>query len=321
MTPARWTPRLVQQRLREAFAVELRLPGERPRGLTSVWPAATLYKFHDVLHWPDARERVWQSWSRVKAVLLLFGGRFAEAYCVANDFEQAQSRVFAIIKRIIEASPLLKPEAKVTADKIVFPAFYNATIIALASDAASAAGANPTITCFDELWGYTSERSRRLFDEMITSPARKISCRLTVSYAGFVGESQLLEEIYKRGMQQPEVAPSLHAGDGILFAWHREPISPWQTEAWLSEMRRSLRPNAYRRMIENEFVSGESTFVSMSAWDQCVSQRRECLSRQGEEPKEGAGRGRRGQPCRRQRLHSPDRREGRHPPPRGIQTR
>jgi phage terminase large subunit-like protein len=136
------------------------------------------------------------------SMLLLFGGRFAEAYCVANDFEQAQSRVFAIIKRIIEASPLLKPEAKVTADKIVFPAFYNATIIALASDAASAAGANPTITCFDELWGYTSERSRRLFDEMITSPARKISCRLTVSYAGFTGESQLLEEIYKRGMQQ-----------------------------------------------------------------------------------------------------------------------
>ena len=41
-------------------------------------------------------------------MLLLFGGRFAEGFCVANDLEQAQSRVFAIIKRIIEASPLLK---------------------------------------------------------------------------------------------------------------------------------------------------------------------------------------------------------------------
>ena len=127
-------------------------------------------------------------------MILLYGGRFAEGYCVANDLEQAQSRVFAIVKRIIEASPLLRGIAKLTADRVTFPAL-GASIIAIASDAASAAGANPVITCFDELWGYTSERSRRLWDEMITSPARKISCRLTVSYAGFVGESVLLEEL------------------------------------------------------------------------------------------------------------------------------
>jgi phage terminase large subunit-like protein len=80
----------------------------------------------------------------------------------------------------------------------------------------------------------------------------------------------LLEEIYKRGMGLPEVAPSLRAGDGCLFAWHHDPIAPWQTEAWLAEMRRSLRPNAYARMIENQFVSSESQFVDMSAWDACV---------------------------------------------------
>ena len=202
-------------------------------------------------------------------MVLLFGGRFAEGYCVANDFEQAQSRVFAMIKRIVEASRLLRSIAKLTADKVTFPAL-SAAITAISSDAASAAGANPVITCFDELWGYTSERSHRLWDEMVTSPARKVSCRLTVSYAGFTGESVLLEELCKRGMALPEIGPSLHAGDGMLFAWHREPIAPWQTEAWLAEMRRSLRPNAFARMIQNEFVSAESQFVDMSAWDQCV---------------------------------------------------
>jgi hypothetical protein len=95
----------------------------------------------------------------------------------------------------------------------------------LASDAASAAGANPVITCFDELWGYTSERSRRLWDEMVPPPTRKIACRLAISYAGFSGESLLLEEIYKRGMALPEVALSLHAGDGLLMAWRTEPIA------------------------------------------------------------------------------------------------
>jgi phage terminase large subunit-like protein len=56
----------------------------------------------------------------------------------------------------------------------------------------------------------------------------------------------------------------------MLFAWHTEPIAPWQTESWLAEMRRSLRPSAYARMITNEFVSAESAFVDLASWDGCV---------------------------------------------------
>ena len=202
-------------------------------------------------------------------VLLRNDARFGEGLLAANDFDQAASRVFMVIRRIVAVSPLLKGEARITADKIVFPAF-DATITAIASDAASAAGGNPVISCFDELWGYTSERATRLWDELITSPARKISCRLTVSYAGFSGESVLLEELHKRGMALPEIGPHLRAGDGMLFAWHTEPVAPWQDERWLAEMRRSLRPSAYARMIMNEFVSPESKFVDLAAWDTCV---------------------------------------------------
>jgi phage terminase large subunit-like protein len=204
------------------------------------------------------------------ALLLLFGGRFAEGYCCANDLDQASSRVFQAVRRIVEASPLLKHDARITADKIVFPAFHGATISAIASDYTGAAGSNPTISVFDELWGFVSENSRRLWDEMVPPPTRKVACRLVVTYAGFSGESVLLEELNKRGLAQPEVAPNLHAGDGILMAWHHEPIAPWQTEAWIAEMRRSLRPNQFLRMIENRFVTSESSFVSMTSWDACV---------------------------------------------------
>ena len=78
--------------------------------------------------------------------MLLFGGKHGEAYCIANDLEQSQSRVFQAIRRIVEGSPLLLREAKITADKIVLPAFSDATITAMASDYASAAGGNPTIS-------------------------------------------------------------------------------------------------------------------------------------------------------------------------------
>jgi hypothetical protein len=202
-------------------------------------------------------------------MILLFGGHHAEGVCAANDFDQAQGRVFEAIRKIVECSPLLKTEAKITADKISFP-LLGATITAIPSDYAGAAGGNPTISVFDELWAYTSERSRRLWDELIPPPTRRIACRLTVTYAGFESESTLLEELHKRGMAQREVATDLHAGDGILMFWTNDPIAPWQTESWLAQMRRQLRPNAFLRMIENRFVSSETSFVDPEWWDKCV---------------------------------------------------
>lgn len=200
---------------------------------------------------------------------LIYGGTNAEAYCVANDLEQAQGRVYQAIRRICEKSPLLKREAVITANKINFPA-TGATVTAIASDYAGAAGGNPTISTFDELWAFTSENSRRLWDEMITSPARKISCRFVTTYAGFEGESVLLEELYKRGLGQPELSPALRAGDGLLMFRSHVPVAPWQDDRWLAEMRRSLRTSAYLRQIENRFVTTKSEFIDMGWWDACV---------------------------------------------------
>jgi phage terminase large subunit-like protein len=204
----------------------------------------------------------------ILTMVTLYGGHFAEAYALANDQEQSIARVFMMVRRIIEASPLLKREAKITQDRITFPGI-DAVIAAIASDAGSAAGSNATISVFDELWAYTSERARRLWDEMAVPPTRKIACRFTCTYAGYQGESQLLEELYKRGLQQPQVGTDLYAGDGLLMFWSHVPIASWQDEAWLASMRHE-RASAYTRMVLNEFASSESSFVDMSAWDACV---------------------------------------------------
>jgi phage terminase large subunit-like protein len=88
-------------------------------------------------------------------VTVCLSGRFGETYCLANSQEQAQSRVFQAVARIIEASPLLRGIAKVTSDRIEFRS-TGATIAALPADYAGAAGSNPTLSVFDELWAYTS---------------------------------------------------------------------------------------------------------------------------------------------------------------------
>lgn len=201
---------------------------------------------------------------------LLFGGTFPEVICAANDYEQSVGRVFAAIRKIVQCSPLLRADARITSDKITVA---EATITAIPSNYASAAGSNQTLAIFDELWAYCSERSRRLFDELVPPPTRKMACRLTVTYAGFEGESDLLEELYKRGLLQSEVARDLHAGDGILMFWSHEPVAPWQTAEWVDEMRRSLRPNQFLRMIENRFVTSEARFIDTALWDRCTDQR------------------------------------------------
>jgi len=63
---------------------------------------------------------------------------------------------------------------------------------------------------------------------------------------------------------------SLYRQPGMLMYWTHEAIAPWQTEEWKQQMREQLRPNAYLRMIENRWVSGESTFVDLDWWDRCT---------------------------------------------------
>jgi phage terminase large subunit-like protein len=79
----------------------------------------------------------------------------------------------------------------------------------------------------------------------------------------------LLEELYRRGLQQPLIGDSLHAGDGLLMAWHHKPVAPWQDEAWLKDIRRQ-RASVYQRHVLNELASSSSQFVDMNKWDVCV---------------------------------------------------
>jgi hypothetical protein len=205
----------------------------------------------------------------VLTTTLVYGGRYAEAYCIAADLQQAQERVFGEIKKICECSPLLRREAQITQSRITFPQ-TGATITAIAGDYAGAAGAHPTITSFDELWTIDRERPLRLWDEMVPVPTQTISCRLVTTHAGYSGESTLLEELYDRGMALPEIAPGLHAGDSMLFYWSHEPLAPWQSESWLVEMRRTTRPLQYLRQFENRFVSSSADFISPEMFDKCV---------------------------------------------------
>ena len=96
MTPV-WTASLVQQRLREAAAVELRLPDTgRPRGLMqSAWPATPTYEFKDLVSWTDSRERVWKSWERAKGAHAFEITRMEESFSWLQWVDEGERRCLA----------------------------------------------------------------------------------------------------------------------------------------------------------------------------------------------------------------------------------
>ncbi len=222
---------------------------------------------------------------------------YNEIYYIANDLEQSQSRGYRRVCQVIEACKIegkglgeLQPQRSI----IRFPigSTYGTEIKAISSDYAGEAGANPGLTIFDELWAYISEASRRLWDEYTPVPTRVNSLRVIVTYAGFEGESTLLWEIYQLGKNGQRLYPDAYIDKyfadlpeidkdalryiwvnkeaGLYMYWDNKPRMPWQTQKYYNQQRKTLRPNAFRRLHQNEWVSATTSFISADMWDSCI---------------------------------------------------
>ncbi len=193
-----------------------------------------------------------------------------EIIIAANDQEQSVGRVFRTIVQILKQNSALHASAKITADTITLS---NGTIItAISSDYKGAAGSRHSLVIYDELWGYSLERAERLFEELTPPPTEPNAWVLVVTYAGWTGESVLLERLYKRGLAGDRIDDDLelYRNDDLTMFWSHTPRQPWQTERYYASQRELLRPNTFARLHENRWVSSESVFVTGELWDACV---------------------------------------------------
>jgi phage terminase large subunit-like protein len=200
-----------------------------------------------------------------------------ELKLVANDLEQSVSRAFTTMKGLLRHNRELGAGAEVKATSI---ALANGTVIqALANDYASEAGANQGWSSWTELWAFTSESARRMWEELTPVPTRRNSIRFVDTYAGFEGESELLFALYKSVVdaeEHPEgqgvrIHPTLpifmNREARVCAYWDHEPRMPWQTETYRAAQRRTLRPNTYLRLHENRWTTGVSSFIDAALWD------------------------------------------------------
>ena len=203
-----------------------------------------------------------------------------EIICAANKKDQAVARGFKEAKGFIQRNPVLHREVVRIGERGV-ELRNGSTILAIPNDFAGEAGSNHGLTTWDELWGFTTERDRRLYDELTPVPTRKNSIRFITTYAGHEGESKLLEDLYrqvfsqdgsvKEGIERPlgEDFPAYATGE-MFMVWDHEARMPWQTPEYYKSQKQHLRTNTYLRLHENRWVSSESGLFNMEMWDRCV---------------------------------------------------
>lgn len=198
---------------------------------------------------------------------------YTDIVLCANSMEQSERLIFSDLefhyKHTKRGKPLKDKIEMENGSKLhIFSKSYTA-----------AAGSRHALTIWDELWGARTKDDWRRWDELQPVPTVPHSLRLVSSYAGFYGESELLYDLYTRGVDEEET----NTGKGTLLKeldplpcyennaqftyWNHTPHMPWQSEKYYQDARESERPNAYLRLHENRWVTSRETFIPIEWWE------------------------------------------------------
>lgn len=239
---------------------------------------ATGHFVYSVVVWSDIKK---SAKSSIAAAVALERARrlsYGSIKIVANDLKQADSRVAFYARRAIElnAAYFKGWHVKPSGYQTTTPA--HTTIEAIPVDPKGEAGGNDDLIIFSELWAASQAAATRMWTEMTLSPTKYgQSQRWVESYAGFSGESPLLEQLYQTGVGEGRVLdlgiPGLevYANDSarLLTLWNTQPRLAWQTAAYYAQEAAVLTPNEFQRVHRNQWVTSENVFVPGEWWDAC----------------------------------------------------
>lgn len=194
-------------------------------------------------------------------------------FALGNDFDQAALLQADMIGEMVKRHPVLKRYVKINKGELIFQP-TGSRLITLPADYSGAAGHNFLTVSFTEIWAFTWESHLRLYEEL-TPPPLVHALRIVDSYAGWTGESILLENVWNRAKAGQQIGDDLYlTGQQLSYiaegeAGHKK---TWrgdeaQRQAYLTEQRETLREGTYRRLHLNEWQTTEDTFVTAEQWD------------------------------------------------------
>ena len=226
-----------------------------------------------------------------------------EIFVIANTKESGEGLVMRDIQfhfqmRIEEGKYSSNPRDKdfIKMNQFRIERANGSFIQVLAQSFKGVAGSRHSLTLFDELWGATTELDRRVWDEMTPIPTVNNSLRWISTYAGFENESELLWELYVRGVGSEEYKegrgqpvegledlPCWQNKDLFTY-WTHDPTMPWQTEKYLDSQMESERPAAFLRLHMNQWVTSHESFIPVEWWDDAAKAYNNPISMWSEHP-------------------------------------
>ena len=203
---------------------------------------------------------------------------YSRVYCLANDGKQSNDRLYGPIRTCIQLHRKLGgrfADVKPYDTEVTLP---NSTKIeSIPCDAAGEAGAEPTVTLWSEIWGFDTEAKKRLWTEMTVPPTKfGRAVRWVETYAGFVGVSTLLEQLYQSAVIEgtrhpdfPDLPVYVNQPARIFCYWDTEPRMVWQTPEYYAAEAKLLTPSEFQRVHRNQWVSPIGRFIEPEMWQAC----------------------------------------------------
>ncbi|OGC94596.1 MAG: hypothetical protein A2W25_02400 [candidate division Zixibacteria bacterium RBG_16_53_22] len=224
--------------------------------------------------WSDLKKSAKTTIAAAVAAYVAFTKPNARIRFVGNDLKQADSRVFNALTTAIDLNPQWKSEITVRQHTLIFP---NGSIIeSVPVDPAGEAGGNDDMIEWTELWAATHKAHVKLWNELTLSPTKfGESFRWVDTYAGYSGESEVLESLYKLAVIDGQPLDLGLAGLEVFSnrrffcLWNTKPLLSWLTPEYYAQEAAMLTDNEFRRLHKNEWVSSSETFVPLEWWTAC----------------------------------------------------
>ena len=234
--------------------------------------------------WSDIKKSAKSSISAAVALDRAQQTEWGSIKIIANDLKQADSRTAYYLRRAMELNPNYEKGVnyRQAGYKITLP--NNCTIEAIPIDPGGEAGGNDDLIIFSELWAAKHKAMEQMWTEMTLSPMKYgYSQRWIETYAGYSGESPILERLYNRGVNEGSKLDlsydnhdlsdlEVYANGDMLALWNTRPRLPWQTNEYYASEEGDLLPSEFQRIHRNQWISSVEKFIEILWWDSCKGQ-------------------------------------------------
>lgn len=199
---------------------------------------------------------------------------------VANDLKQAQSRSYYYLVRALSLNPYLKAmqyNGDMQVNRYTVKLNFSNTIIeAVPVDPRGEAGGNDDLIVWTEAWAAKSKAHQTMWTEMVISPGKfGKGFKWVESYAGFSGNSPILEPLYLNNVK-PEYKIDkefpFYKNDRTFVLWNQIPRLPWQTKEYYAQQTKELTDSEFKRVHRNEWQSSTQKFIPDIHWQQCQTE-------------------------------------------------